>query len=160
MSSGFAGPRGSLHLKVLATDGSVVAERRASNMVVRSGAGIIASLFAGKSTAAISQVQIGFATETGSADLKALTLPEPAVPLEDLRSPVKPENFQIDTTQPDAVEVRVNAVFKPVRDFTQVTEAGLLAGDELYNQVLFEPLDMRKDQEIALFWQVNFPFGH
>ena len=54
----------------------------------------------------------------------------------------------------------MNAPFKPTVDLTDVSEAGLLAGDVLYNQVVFEPVTLRPGQNVTFFWEINFPFGH
>lgn len=153
-------PRGRLQLTVRDQSGAIVASRSATNMVVRDGAALVARLFSGANGALpVNQIQVGFATEAGTPELKTLT-PRDDIPVGDLRSALKPENFTIDTTQSDSIQVSINAVFHPVRDLPDVTEAGLLAGDSLYNQVVFEPLSLKKDQEISFFWQINFPFGH
>ena len=47
----------------------------------------------------------------------------------------------------------------PVVNLPDVTEAGLLAGEELYNQVVFEPVTMQASQNITFFWEIDFPFG-
>ena len=51
-------------------------------------------------------------------------------------------------------------VFKPTVELVDVTEAGLRAGEKLYNQVVFEPVTLRPGQDITLFWEIDFPFGH
>jgi hypothetical protein len=154
--------RGRMRLTVRSADGTLLAERAASNIVVRGGAAIVAKLFSGAGGALpINQVQVGFASDSGTAEIKSLTLPaDAAIPLAALRSALKPENFQVITDQAGSVQVNINAVFHPTQDLTDVTEAGLLAGEELYNQVVFEPLALRTNQDITFFWQVNFPFGH
>jgi hypothetical protein len=152
---------GRVLLTVRSEDGYVVAERRATNMVLRNGAVIIAKLFAGANGATpINQIQLGFASDSGTANLTALTPPDPPIPVASLRSPLKPENFHIATDQPGEVQVSISAVFHPTLELKDVTEAGLLAGDDLYNQVVFEPLTLQPNQDITFFWQVNFPFGH
>lgn len=152
---------GRLLLTVRSADGQVVAERRAENMVLRKGATIIANLFSGAAGAApINQIQVGFAKDSGTADLTALTPPDPALPVATLRSPLKPENFKVIADQPNQVRVSISAVFHPTLDLPNVTEAGLLAGEDLYNQVVFEPLTLHTSQDITFFWQVDFPFGH
>ena len=152
---------GRMHLRVRSPDGRVVAERRGENMVLRNGAGIIASLFAGAAAATpINQIQVGFASASGTVDLTALTPPDPAVPIAALRSAIKPEDFTIVADGSSEVQVRISAVFHPSVDLHDVTEAGLLAGEQLYNQVVFEPLTLQASQDITFFWQVNFPFGH
>jgi hypothetical protein len=152
---------GRMQLTVRSADGQLVAERRAENMVLRRGATLIASLFSGAAGASpINQIQVGFATDSGTAELTSLTPADPPIPLAALRSSLKPEDFQIITDRPNEIQVSISSVFHPTLDLTDVTEAGLLADEELYNQVVFEPLNLHTNQDITFFWQVNFPFGH
>jgi hypothetical protein len=154
-------PRGRLELTVRDANGRVVARRSSRNMVVRNGAAVIARLFAGAQGAqSVNQLRVGFAKESGTPELKALTPPAGAVAPEALRSPVSAAAFKIDTTPANAVEVSISAAFHSTVDLDDVTEAGLFAGDDLYNQVVFEPISLKVGQDITFFWQVNFPFGH
>ena len=165
MDSGMRSHRGRITGRLLvavrSADGDLVAERRTENMVLRNGAVIIAKLFSGTAgVTPINQIQVGFATDSGTAELTALTPPDPAIPVASLRSPVKPEDFHIATDQPGEIQVSISTVFHPTQDLKDVTEAGLLAGEDLYNHVVFEPLTLHTGQDITFFWQVNFPFGH
>ena len=57
-------PRGRLRLTVRSGRGDVVAERHASNLVLRRGAAVIAGLFSGAAGAVpINRLKVGFATE-------------------------------------------------------------------------------------------------
>jgi hypothetical protein len=142
-------------------DGRLLACRQAPNMVLQSGADLIAKLFAGApNTQPINTVQVGFAREAGAADLTALTPPDPPVAKEALQSPVAAANFTITADQPGMIKVIVNALFKPTVELKDVSDAGLLAGDVLYNQVVFEPVTLRPGQNVTFFWEINFPFGH
>ena len=89
-----------------------------------------------------------------------MTPPDPALPVATLRSLLRPENFKVVADQPGEIQVSISAVFHPTLDLSNVTEAGLLAGEDVYNQVVFEPLTLQANQDITFFWQVNFPFGH
>lgn len=158
--SNFA-PKGKLTLVVHSHTGIPVACRRARNIVLRNGAGLIAKLFAGApNTVAVNQVRVGFAKEAASTEVTALTPPEPAIAPENLASAIAPGDFKIITDQPDAVKVTVSATFKPTIELKDVSEAGLMAGDVLYNQVVFEPVTLRPGQDITFFWEIDFPFGH
>ena len=64
------------------------------------------------------------------------------------------------TDRPDVVQVVVSSVFHPTVVLQDVTEAGLMAGDRLYNQVVFEPVTLRPGQDVTFFWEIDFPFGH
>jgi hypothetical protein len=156
-------PRGRMRLRVQDAGGRPVAERSAGNMVLRGGAALIARLFAGAAGGApINAIGIGFAQNPGSAELMAL-LPPPAdlgIPAEALRTPLPAESFAIATDRAGSVRVDVAATFKPIREIAGVTEAGLLAGDILYNQVIFEPVTLTVGQDVTFFWEIDFPFGH
>ena len=152
--------QGRLTLTVSSRQGVIVARRQAHNLVLRKGAGIIAKLFAGMPGGLpINQIQVGFGKEAATAELTALTPPADAIPVASLRSPLTPADFQIATDKPGSIRVSVTAVFKPVVNLPDVTEAGLLAGEELYNQVVFEPVTMQASQNITFFWEIDFPFG-
>lgn len=154
-------PKGKLTLVVYSPEGLPLAYRRARNIVLRNGAGLIAKLFAGApNTAAVNQVRVGFAKEAASTEVTALTPPEGNIKPEQLVSAVQPKDFTIITDQPGAVKVMVSATFKPSVELQNVSEAGLMAGDVLYNQVVFEPVTLRPGQDVTFFWEIDFPFGH
>ena len=150
--------RGKLHLQVCES-GRRVAERRATNLVLRQGAEAVARLMAQLEGAEpINQMQVGVGRETGDASLTALTSPE-GVALETLRSPVEVTDFELRTDGPAFIQLSVAAIFRPSQDLVGISEAGLLAGPVLYNQVVFEPVDLRADQDITFFWDLEIPFG-
>jgi len=116
--------QGRLTLTVSSRQG-VIARRQAHNLVLRKGAGIIAKLFAGvPGGLPINQIQVGFGKEAATAELTALTPPADAIPVASLRSPLTPADFQIATDKPGSIRVSVTAVFKPVVNLPDVTEAG------------------------------------
>src|SRR5574341_1361318 len=151
-------PRGRVRLEVRGADGRVVAERRATNIVLRGGAELIAKLVAGTSSQPINQVGVGFATEVADAGATALTGKDGAAPPPP--SAIPAGGFTIDATRPGAVAVSVASTYHPATDLTDVSEAGLLADDDLYNQVVFEPVTLRVGQDVTFFWEIEFPFGH
>lgn len=154
-------PKGKLTLIVSSQEGLPVASRRARNIVLRNGAGLIAKLFSGSpNTVAVNQVRVGFAKEAASSEITSLTVPEGTFTPAQLSSAIEPTDFTIITDQPNAVKVIVNATFKPTVELTDVSEAGLMAGDFLYNQVVFEPVTLRPGQNVTFFWEIDFPFGH
>lgn len=153
-------PRGKVTVLVH-EDGRLAAYRQASNMVLRGGAGLIAKLFAGvPDTAPVNNVRVGFAREAGSLELKALTPPDPPVDPAALQSTVAAKDFTIVADQPSAIKVVVNALFRPTAELANVSEAGLMSDDILYNQVVFEPVTLRPGQDVTFFWEIDFPFGH
>jgi hypothetical protein len=155
--------RGRLQLVVRDADGAILAERRARNLVLQAGAEIVASLFAGADGARpVDNVMVGFGVD--GADVGATTLTPPAddsIHESELRSPVMKDDFAV-VTDPDSRTVRVSVatIFHPTVELADVTEAGLLAGDRLYNQVVFEPVTLRPGQDVTFFWEIDFPFGH
>lgn len=159
--------RGRMRCEVKSGSGFLIAERAASNIVLRNGATLVAKLFSGAAgITAINTLQVGFGTEQAAAEATALT-PPPAppppgtpVPPEALTSPITPDNFTIVTDKPGLIQVTVASVFHPTMDLDNVSEAGMLAGDQLYNQVVFEPVPLRVGQDVTFFWEVDFPFGH
>ena len=150
--------RGRLRLVVHSPDG---AERRASNIVLRQGAAIVAKLFAGDAAAQrIDTIQVGFGTDVADADATALTPPPAGIALAAVRGPIAPADFTVKTDGEAFVQVGVAATFTPTVELPAVTEAGLLAGTQLYNQVVFEPVTLRVGQDVTFFWEIEFPFGH
>jgi hypothetical protein len=159
MNNKFTGPRGRLRLVVCTAGGGVVAERRAENIVLRQGAAIVAGLFAGAAgSQPINEVQVGFGRE--ALDIGATALSAGDVAGDKLRNAIPADGFKISATRPDMVQVSIASIFRPTVQLDNVTEAGLLAGGKLYNQVIFEPVTLRVGQEVTFFWEIDFPFGH
>ena len=146
-------PRGRLTLTIHNAAGELVAERRTTNRVLESGAKVIASLFTGERKSGIDKVRFGFGTEPLPLHAKKPFFangPEMVLGT---------GNFRVEPG-PDVVTVHVRVPFKPQANIAKVSEAGLFAGDDLYNHVLFEPIDMTAGQEITFFWEIDFPFGN
>lgn len=156
-----------LHLCLTDRDGSIVAERRASNTVMTTGAQLIADLFAGTGTPI---THMGVGTSDGAPDdvaVAALTNDtngddEPltgatlgAIPVEAFTATVVSERR--------VVQVRVRGTLPADAAIGRIREAGLVsqsaAGTVLYNRVVFAPVDKGADHELTLFWEVDFPFG-
>jgi hypothetical protein len=155
-------PRGRLLLKV-EERGAPLVVRRASNIVLRGGATLIARLFCGDAAGKpIDSIGIGFATDPATTELTALTAPPAAlgIPAEALKTALPAASFTVVTDQASAIQVNIAALFKPTQELADVSEAGLLAGNVLYNQVIFEPVTLRVGQDVTFFWQIDFPFGH
>ena len=154
-------PRGRLDVTVRTPGGLVVERRRATNIVLRGGAELIAQRFAGVAAAGpIDRVKIGFGTDVATSDVTTLTPPAAVgIPASALETALDPAAFTISNEQLGIVSVAVNALFTPTLDLVDVTEAALAAKDRLYNQVVFEPLHLRVGQSVTFFWQIEFPFG-
>ena len=153
--------RGRLTLTV--RDGAETEVRRARNLVLQGGAELVAGLFAGTDgVKGIDTIAVGFGQDGADVGATALTPPtDPNIHASELRSPVQKGDFTvaIDKTE-RTVRVTVGTVFRPTVELTGITEAGLLAGDRLYNQVVFEPVTLRPGQDVTFFWEIDFPFGH
>jgi hypothetical protein len=146
-------PQGRLQLTIHSTGGALLAERRASNRVLRRGAELIASLFTGaRTTGGIDTARFGFGTTPLPLDAVKLSKDGPVATL-------KPADFKVETGS-DAVLVSVQLSFTPKADVKGVSEAALFAGPDPYNHVLFEPVDMKTGQVITFFWEITFPFGN
>ena len=150
-----------MRLQVRTADGRPVAERAASNIVLRQGASLVASLFAGApDSQPINAMQVGFGAEAADTEATGLTPPTGAIAAVALRSPIAPADFTVIADRPNLIQVVVTALFQPTVELADVSEAGLLAGDTLYNQVVFEPITLRVGQNVSFFWEIDFPFGH
>ena len=151
--------RGRMRLEVRA--GEVVARRQAENIVLRAGAQLVAGLAAGVAGLhPINRLQVGFGTEVAAVEATALTGPSGTIPAEALRAPIAPGAFGVDTSTAGVVKLVITTPFNPTVDLDAVSEAGLLSDDTLYNQVVFEPITLKAGQEISLFWEIDFPYGH
>jgi hypothetical protein len=163
MSTCTKAPEGRLRLLARSPAGATIAERRATNIVLRHGAEIVARLFTGaEGSGPIDRIALGFGREAADVGTTALVPPENGnLAPEDLVSPVPADAFALETDEAARlVRVSIAAVFHPAKELPNVTEAGLLAGSDLYNQVVFEPVTLHVGQDITFFWEVDFPFGH
>lgn len=162
-------PQGRLQLTIRSADGALVTERRTSNRVMRRGAEILAGLFTGKRVPAggIDKVRFGFGTDPLPLDATELRTRFVVPDVPNLlpfvetgpETSLAPGDFTVETG-PDAVLVNVSLSFTPPTDVNDVSEAALFAGNDLYNHVLFEPVDMKAGQTITFFWEIAFPFGN
>jgi hypothetical protein len=132
-------------------------QRRTHNSVLAGGAGLVARLFAGLPATPIDRVGVGFGTDPLPPDGAALR-PGAADPA-NLTGPIGPADFTVATTA-DAVRVSITATFTPTVELDGVTEAGLGAGDVLYNHVLFDPVTLPAGKAVSFFWDIDFPFDH
>lgn len=158
--------RALLHLQLTDTTGRVLAERRAHNTVVASGAHLVAALFSG-SGGPITHMAVG--TSDADADdvtVTALTNDDAnGAPLTgDTAAELAAAAFTTtEVPERRVVRVRVRGTLPAAAAVGTIREAGLLsqgdAGTVLYNRVVFAPIVKGDDHELTLFWDVDFPFG-
>ena len=161
--------RGRVHLQLRAPDGEVVAERRATNSVMRGGAELVAQLFKGEGVP-INRMGVG-TSDTPESDAFATPQltnpPEPdAARLEGATEvTLEPDEFAVSVDETHRlVKVRVHATLPESAAVGTLREAGLLARPEqgaaiLYNRVTFAPIAKTDDHELTMFWEVSFPYG-
>lgn len=150
--------RALLHLQLRDADGRLLAERHAANAVLRSGATLLARLFAARGNG-ISHMAVGTSDAPESEAFATIAL-EAGVEV-----PVPADAFTID--EPDAVRrvvrVRVRTTVPAADAVGTLREAALVSRDgevsTLYNRVVFAPIDKGNDHELTLFWEIAFPFG-
>jgi hypothetical protein len=139
-------------------DGGLIMVRQAHNSVLRSGAGLLANMFAMKSTG-ITHMAVGTSDTPETQDFTTTTLTSPT------EVAITPAAFQVDPPDPvkRIVRVRVQGTVPAAANIGTVREAGLVAHNganvSLYNRVVFAPIDKAAGHELTLFWEVGFPFG-
>lgn len=159
-------------IDLLDGDGTATARRRASNTVVRGGATLIAGLFRGDAGAGrITHMSVGadpnpevppFATTelaAKHADTGELTgVRDVPLTASDFKVAVDEEERRVVVSGRFVLGAGTGALAGTVAEAALVH----VAGDgtrRLYNRVTFEPIDKRADQELALYWEVFFPYG-
>jgi hypothetical protein len=153
------------HLTVDLRDagGALLAHRSASNSVMRSGAELVAQLFAGR-TGGITHMAVGTddQPETDQFSTVALSAGDLQGGTE---APIAPQAFTFSTDADRRLAVvRVRGTMPQTAAIGKVREAGLVsrvgtADPLLYNRVTFTAIDKGDDHELTLFWEVFFPYG-
>jgi hypothetical protein len=150
--------RAHLRVELRRHDGVLIASREASNAVLRSGADLMAHLFANQGTG-ITHMAVGTSDAPETQDFSTVALTgstEVALPV---------DAFQIDPPDPvkRVVRVRVRGTVPAAAVVDTVREAALVAHSgetaTLYNRVIFAPINKADGHELTLFWEIQFPFG-
>jgi len=168
---------GRLRLELREPWGPVVIRRTCPNTVFQTGASLVAELFAGRTATPVNGMGVGTNPDPSAAPYESVTLNVNDDAGQPLVGPVAvalaPEAVAIDAL-PDELRVRVTVrgVIPPegarASDGGPVNVAeaalGVLANDGLslarvYNRVTFEPVPKRAEHELALYWEVFFPYG-
>jgi hypothetical protein len=150
--------RAQLRIELRGSKGELLGVRQAKNSVLQSGADLLARLFA-RQGAGITHMAVGTsdAPETEAFSTTALAGATEVA--------IAPDAFQIDPPDPvkRVVRVRVRGTVPAAAAVGTLREAALLARDgdnvQLYNRVIFAPIDKAGDHELTLFWEVGFPYG-
>jgi hypothetical protein len=155
----------------------VVARRAARNTVYQTGAILVAELFSGRVATPVNGMGVGTNPQPSAAPYETVTLntnDDAGQPLVGpVAVPLAAEDVAVDAL-PDETRVRVTArgVIPPEGARAadggpvDIGEAalGVLGEDGLslariYNRVTFEPVPKRPEHDLALYWEVFFPYG-
>lgn len=157
--------------------GRRVALRKSSNIVVRSGAELLASLLTGASAAPINGFAVGLGRRALSApyELTELTvIDESGEPLAGpTAAPFGPDAFKVETLADEhRVRITVRGVLPAAAALAadggrvEIGEAALGVLDDaglklarIYNHVVFDPIPKEKEHELVLYWEISFPYG-
>lgn len=171
--------RGKLRVELREPGGPTLLRREACNTVARSGAALLAALFTGTQSGGVDGVAVGSSELPNGPpyEIDALTTSTPGGdPLISANATrIDPEEFEVEVV---AEEFRVRVSLRtlipagvavhpdPEVASVRVGEAalGVLNGDEsgleqIYNRVVFEPFEKGRNHEIALYWEISFPYG-
>lgn len=168
---------GSLRLELRGPGGEVLAVRRVDNTIMRGGAELIATVFTATPTRPISGMAVGTSVTPNTTPYEIVALKA----TDDDNKPllggttvsIPAENVTVETLASEfRVLVSLRAVLPKeaaVRDGgaeTGIAEAalGILSDDgkslsKIYNRVVFDPVPKGPEHELALYWEVSFPYG-
>ncbi len=170
---------GRLRLVVREPGGRTIAVRTAVNTVMRSGAELLAALVSGTLTTPINGMAVGIDPTPPCPPYEAAALvataPDGTAVLQLAACAIDPSAIQTAVLA-DELKVRVSlrSAIGPNRAVSpddkvaavEIGEAalGVLASDgnslvKIYNRVVFEPVPKTRDQELALYWEIDFPYG-
>ncbi|MCI0508180.1 MAG: hypothetical protein L0Z73_19050 [Gammaproteobacteria bacterium] len=170
---------GRLHVVLRKPGGAPIMERHVSNTVMRSGAELVAALFRGELSTPINGMAVGIdnTPATPPYEITALTTthPDGSPAIQQATVVIQPEVIRTDVLT-DLLKVRVtvravipeNHATSPDGNDPRVMlgEAALGVLEEggeslarIYNRVVFEPIPKTPDHEVALYWEVDFPYG-
>jgi hypothetical protein len=170
---------GRLLLVVRDEAGKEIASRQTHNVVMRSGAELLAALFSGSLVTPVNGVAVGIDPTPASPPYEALkltvTTPDGTPVLQLGATALVPADVTAEVLSNDLkVRVSMRTVIGPNRAVSPDPEVrsvhigeaalGVLAADgnslsTIYNRVVFEPVPKNRDQEMAFYWEIDFPYG-
>lgn len=158
--------------------GAPLLVRRGRNAVLRGGAELLAALFAGAAATPINGAMVGIGEEPPNPPYEAgPTLTDGAGVVRLLRptAVVAPADCTVETIAAEfRVRVTVRALLPAANAVdptdaaarVELTEAALGVLDaagtglaRIYNRVVFEPVPKTDAHELALFFEIDFPYG-
>jgi hypothetical protein len=133
---------------------------------MQTGARLMADLFAGRG-GSITHMMVGTSDAPESETFSTTALSnDPTAPLTGaLDAPIAPDAFSAPEVDPARrlVRIRVRGTLPPAAAVGTVREAALVSrvGEvtTLYNRVILAPVTKGNDHEMALFWEITFPYG-
>lgn len=157
----------------------VLAGRNAHNSVMQGGAQLVADLFRGAVATPVNGMAVGLSPDPAAPPYSATALtttnPDGTPAVTAFAIPIAADAIAVELVERDfLVRLRVRGLVpataaRPVDEAAVsvlIAEAalGVLAPDgqsltTLYNRVTFEPIAKAADQEIALYWDIDFPYG-
>lgn len=171
--------RGRLTAELRQPGGPVLARRRVHNTVLRSGAELLADLIRGVAVTPINGFAVGLSSEPSAPPYEATALttgtPGGTPLLLDSVAALSAEQLEVETVTEDLlVRVRVRGLLAPQQAVSpEPTEKSVLLGEaalgvlaedgqsltRIYNRVVFEPIPKSREHELALYWEIDFPYG-
>jgi hypothetical protein len=154
-------------------------QRYGRNTVVRSGAELVAALFRGELSTPINGMAVGIDNTPTSPPYEITSLtttaPDGTPVIQNTTIALTPELMRVEVlAQELKVRVSVRGVIpethanspNPDDPPVMIGEAalGVLAEGgaslaQIYNRVVFEPIPKTSAHELALYWEVAFPYG-
>jgi hypothetical protein len=156
--------RATVRLELRNDAGEIVDVRRVKNSVMRSGAELLANLFAGQGTKGITHMGVGISgeAEEGTFVREALTTTgdAPDALTGGSETPIAATDFAVKAdAERRLIVVQVRATLPKSAAIGTLREAALLSEATLYNRVTFAPIRKQDDHELTMFWEVTFPYG-
>ena len=170
---------GRLHIVLCKSGGRPIMERYARNTVVRSGAELVAALFRGELSTPINGMAVGIDNTPTSPPYEITTLtttaPDGTPVIQNAAVAIEPAVIRVEVLTGELkVRVSVRGVMPethanspdPADPPVMIGEAALgvlaeggAALGQIYNRVVFEPIPKTSAHELALYWEVAFPYG-
>ena len=156
----------------------MLVRRRRPNTVFATGATLVGELLFGHVATPVNGMGVGTNAQPSAAPYDTVTLDttdETGTPLVGAVAVALAPEAVVVTPQPDDLRIRVTVrgVLPPTAARAadggpvRIAEAalGVLADDGLsltriYNRVTFEPVPKASEHELALYWEVDLPYGH